>query len=280
MASGSGGRNALEVGQGADVGPLVLLRVPQVHDEGAGTRAGQRAWLVIGAGRRRLFERRHALDFQPRLGAQIEQRSDALIRVVEDLLVIGHDDGAARVARREVEPRLGEQLRHPRAQVRYLLAVPRQDSLHLGLNAVDFAQAQRMDRIGRHVGGGVVAQALVVISVAIRQLPDPVVVAGHALQVLFISNEPLIGRIDGVLDLTLEIAGELSPVLGRERLDRVSLGGEVGIKGVLARRLADEALHLRQHLADHEAWRNDLLRLAHLEAFDRLVDRHSELPHA
>jgi hypothetical protein len=112
-------------------GRLVSAGFAQVREEDAGPRPVQVAGVVVRAGRGRLLERGHALDLHAPLGPHVEQRADPHVRVIQDLLIVGEDHRAARVAGRVVEARLGLHLLHRRRQIVRLVALFLEQHPHL-----------------------------------------------------------------------------------------------------------------------------------------------------
>src|SRR5204862_6072049 len=87
--------DTLVIGEGPHAEARTLREVPQIGVEDAGARAVDGAGLVIRSGGRRLPKRRNALDSQTRLGAHVEHRTEAGIRLGENRSVFFEDPPAS-----------------------------------------------------------------------------------------------------------------------------------------------------------------------------------------
>ena len=100
-----------------------------------------------------------------------------------------------------------------------------------------------MDFISRHVGGGVIAQLIIVIFLAIREFPDPGIVVGFGAKAGEIIDIALVSRIDRVVNLIGGLIEETGAILFADILGLLQLFLEGNIKDIFLGRLVDKFLH-------------------------------------
>ena len=264
--------NALVVGQGAHGELRCLARGAHVGVEHAGTAAVEGARLVVGAGRGLLGEFRHGLHLHAELGAHVEGAAEVVVHLVENgLVLLEHRRlalGRVRVLLRGV---VGELL-HARADAAFGKTLGNENRVHLLGDARHLGQAQLMQLVGGHVGGGVLAHAPGVVGVAVGQVPGAVIALRLGLERDEVVDEGGVRRLDLLLHGRLG-SGEQARARGRVHLvrrDLVQLLLEADVEQVLLGRLGDEALHLRNHFLHGELRRDDPLALAQLELLQHL----------
>src|ERR1700733_324130 len=153
--------NPLVVGDGFVVDERALLKLGGGDDNAAGALAIWRAGDVVGGSGS--LKRRYRFDGDWRLGKKSEELrefrfhlSDVVAEIVEDLVPGGRNVFGIGLERSSESGEVGET---------FFVG----DRRHLGLNAVDLAQAELVDLVRRHVGGGPPIDVVLVALLAVCQ---------------------------------------------------------------------------------------------------------------
>ncbi|MBS1106874.1 MAG: hypothetical protein H6Q91_2376 [Deltaproteobacteria bacterium] len=253
-----------------------LADAAQVRVEDAGLRAVEGRRHVVGAGRAGLLERRHALDAHRRVRQPAEERRQPRRRVVEDRLVAGEHLHATLIRVWVEKALFGVEAAQRRAEVRRLESFVREDRPHLALDALDLAQADRVDLVGRSLRRGVGAQRPAVVEGTFGVLPGAHVLGRLRLQLGQVLGELLPRGQHDDLDLLAYRLRELIARLGREPLDGADALRERGQQHILVGAPFAERLDLSAHAQGDEARRHDAARGARAHRRDHLVDRGAE----
>ena len=108
--------------------------------------------------------------------------------------------------------------------------------------------------------------------VAIRQFPNAIIGGRFRQKLLEISDQFLIRRINLARDFRFDAFLKIGALLIVQLVDLGRAFLERRRENIFRGRLGDEVGHFLEHFFDHEARRNDLLLLAHLQAFERLIE--------
>ena len=120
-------------------------------------------------------------------------------------------------------------------------------------------------------GRGVAAQAMGVVSLPIREVPNPVVARGLGFQFLEIGNQLLIGGVNRLLDFGYDGCQQLALICSAE-IEFADFFLEYGIQGVLFGGLVDESPHLIEHVLDSEVWRQAAFGFPDAQSFEHLLE--------
>ena len=208
----------------------------------------------------------------------IEPVAQIGVDLIDDRLIVGQDLLATGLGVWiQLILTLADQL-HARTDAAFGETLGLQDSVHLGADAFDLGQADLVNLVGAHVGGGLVADAPGVVGLAVGQAPGAVIAGGPRQQRLVMGNQTPIGRIhhfvDGARHLRAQCLADGFRQLLRGNLRQFFL--EAGVQHVFARRGFDESAHLLEHLLHGEPRRQDAQRFSMSQAFQHLVELGTE----
>ena len=226
--------NAFVIGDGFVIDERAVREIGSGHDDAAGALAVRSAGNVVGCGRR--LEGGYGLDRDRRLGQEGEELrkfglhlGDVMAEVVENLVGGSGNVFGIGFERSAEGGEVGE-------------AFFFGDDRHLGLDALDLAEAELVDFVGRHVRGGAAVDVVLVALLAVGQRGDGQ--SGAAVRRVFgahESRERLVSGndvgVDGVGDLLgqalLVFGGDAGGIFFCRQQERIGVDDALALHGNL-----------------------------------------------
>ena len=211
------------------------------------------------------------LDGRPR--DEVERRPDPRADLVDDVLVLGDQLFLCAGRVRAQETLFAGEPPHQLCEGRVRVALRCEDAGHLCLDARHLGEAQLVDLLGAHVGRGARADAVLVVGVAVGELPDTRVVGRLGLERLEERDRAIVGGIHGAADELDGLLLEIVPSGLRHLVEAVESIAERGHEERLRGGDVANVVKVPEDLRDDESRRCDPLlglELRHVELLEQL----------